>query len=37
MEQVCGLLSPSSLDMVQETGFRMTSKEVQAKVTAGRG
>lgn len=24
-------------DMVQETGFGVTSKEAQAKVTAGRG
>lgn len=36
-EQVCSLLSPSSLDMVQKTGYRVTGKDVQAKVTAGKG
>lgn len=36
MEHHCSLLSPSSLDMGQETRYRVTSKEARAKVTAGR-
>lgn len=36
-EQMCNLLSPSSLDIVRVAGYRVIYKEVQAKVTAGRG
>lgn len=35
-EQMCNLLSPSSLDIVRVAGYRVIYKEVQAKVTAGR-